>query len=117
LDVPTADFAMTPSTLFAEGDANLNGDINFDDLLTLAQNYGGSTAKLWTDGDFDFNGNVNFDDLLALAQNYEANPELVDATTFGFTFAVDWALAQSMVPEPLALSVVIVSSGLVRRRR
>jgi hypothetical protein len=52
-----------------KGDANVDGDVDFDDLLRLAQNYSG-TGKVWSNGDSNYNGLVNFDDLLSLAQNY-----------------------------------------------
>ena len=51
------------------GDANLDGSVNFSDLVILAQHYNSTTAN-WDEGDFDYNGSVNFADLVALAQNY-----------------------------------------------
>ena len=58
--------ALTPY-----GDANLDHRVNFDDLLRLAQNYGGITGTAtWDEGDFNYDGNIGFDDLLKLAQNY-----------------------------------------------
>lgn len=53
------------------GDANLDGSVNFDDLLITAQSYG-QAGKSFAQGNYDFDlaGNVNFDDLLLLAQNY-----------------------------------------------
>ena len=48
---------------------NLDGKVNFADLLTLAQHYNGAAAA-WTKGDFDYDGEVTFKDLLGLAQNY-----------------------------------------------
>ena len=51
------------------GDANLDGNVNFADLLVVAQNYNASGAS-WAQGDFNGDGSVGFDDLLALAQNY-----------------------------------------------
>jgi hypothetical protein len=51
------------------GDANRDGRVDFDDLLILAQNYGG--AGSFAEGDFDYSGAVNFDDLLLLAQRYD----------------------------------------------
>jgi len=51
------------------GDANLDGSVNFADLVALAQNYGGA-GKSWDQGDFNYDGSVNFADLVALAQNY-----------------------------------------------
>jgi hypothetical protein len=53
------------------GDTDLDTDVDFDDLLRLAQNYGFS-PRYWWQGNFDFDaGNlVDFPDLLVLAQNY-----------------------------------------------
>lgn len=56
------------------GDTNQDGDVDFDDLLILAQSYG-STGKNYSQGNvnYDAAGAVNFDDLLLLAQNYGTN--------------------------------------------
>lgn len=53
------------------GDTNRDRAVNFDDLLTLAQNYGKS-GQTFASGNVDrsADGVVNFDDLLILAQNY-----------------------------------------------
>ncbi|HQY88111.1 MAG TPA: hypothetical protein PK402_05590 [Tepidisphaeraceae bacterium] len=51
------------------GDVNLSRNVDFNDLLRLAQNYGAS-GRYWHQGDFNYEGNVNFNDLLPLAQNY-----------------------------------------------
>jgi autotransporter-associated beta strand protein len=73
------------------GDANLDLVVDFNDLLTLAQHYDTTVAgRVWDQGDFNYDGLVNFNDLLALAQNY-GSPA---------SFANDWALVQSLVPEP-----------------
>jgi fibronectin-binding autotransporter adhesin len=93
-------------TLF--GDATLDLTVNFDDLLKLAANYNAS-GKVWADGDFNYDGTVNFDDLLKLAANYNQ--------TLSGSFAGDWALAQSAVPEPTSLAVVAAFAGAALRRR
>jgi GH35 family endo-1,4-beta-xylanase len=102
-----------PATLVRvtlKGDHDLDGAVDFDDLLTLAQNYGDlSTGKRWIDGDSNYDGTVNFDDLLALAQNYNVaasvdHPTLT--TWLGNTFAVDWSLARSLVPDPSSIPIV-----------
>jgi hypothetical protein len=92
------------------GDANADGLVDFPDLLVLAQNYGQLAANGWSSGDFDADGLVDFPDLLALAQNYGQS---------GVAFDNDWALAQSMVPEPTSLAVAgaVAAWSLGRRRR
>ena len=102
------------------GDTNIDGTVNFDDLINLAQNYNG-TGKTWFNGDSDYNGTVNFDDLIPLAQNYnKSNPTLTagQLSSFGGDFASDWALAASLVPEPTTLAAVsLLGTTVIRRRR
>jgi hypothetical protein len=53
------------------GDANLDGKVDFTDLVALAQNYGNNTGEaVWSMGDFTYDGNIDFGDLVVLAQNY-----------------------------------------------
>jgi len=49
-------------------DGNMDGKVDFNDLLILAQNAGSLTAD-WAHGDFNFDSVVDFKDLLLLAQN------------------------------------------------
>ncbi len=51
------------------GDANHDGSVSFNDLVVVAQNYGG-TDKTYAQGDFDFDGVVGFSDLVVVAQKY-----------------------------------------------
>ncbi len=91
--------------LAVSGDATLDGIVNFDDLLILAQNYGQSGPNFdWKRGNFDGNTSVNFDDLLALAQHY--GQSALQPSTTRSDFAADWALAQALVPEPVSFSLV-----------
>ncbi|MFT3789187.1 MAG: hypothetical protein QM770_23920 [Tepidisphaeraceae bacterium] len=90
------------------GDSNLDGAVNFGDLLILAANYNG-TALDWSQGDSNYDGEVNFSDLLSLAANYNQ--------TITGSFAGDWALAQSAVPEPMTLTGLAGASLLALRRR
>jgi autotransporter-associated beta strand protein len=55
------------------GDADLDYDVDFDDLLLLAANYNTGTGGTWKRGDFTHDGAVNFDDLLVLASSYNQN--------------------------------------------
>lgn len=103
------------------GDTNLDAAVNFDDLLSLAQNYGTLTGAAWTDGDSNRDGKVDFDDLLALAQRYgssvvqEGQISVDVAVQKGF--ASDWQRALSIVPEPsLAFAAVMMAPCLPRRR-
>lgn len=102
-----------------KGDTNIDGDVDFDDLVSLAQNYG-SAATRWFTGDFNYDGATNFDDLVPLAQNYGAADALTDEqlASLGADFADDWALAMSLAPEPATLSsLALLASTLVRRRK
>lgn len=51
------------------GDANLDGQVNFTDLVNLARHFGKTNAG-WDHGDFDYDGTVTFTDFVALARNY-----------------------------------------------
>jgi hypothetical protein len=51
------------------GDTNLDGTINFTDLVTLSRNYG-KTNMSWDQGEFTYGGTVNFTDLVRLSSNY-----------------------------------------------
>lgn len=107
---------LVPSAgTYGRGDANFDTHVTFDDLLILAQHYGESNPSQDVHvGDFDLNGVVDFDDLLALAQHYEDAPAFLDTGARDSSFAADWALARSIVPEPTLIGLMGLS---VRRRR
>ncbi|MFT3788858.1 MAG: hypothetical protein QM770_22250 [Tepidisphaeraceae bacterium] len=100
------------------GDTNLDGTVNFGDMLVLASNYNMS-GKSWSDGDFNYDGVVNFSDQLSLAANYNLTLAGTYASAVSPTgsFASDWALAWSLVPEPSALSAVMGLAVVSLRRR
>jgi fibronectin-binding autotransporter adhesin len=98
------------------GDANLDGAVDFNDLVTLAQHYDLTTGQTWSTGDFNGTGGVDFNDLVVLAQSY--NQTTSGAMTLPANFAADWALAQSLVPEPTSMLLLAMAAhGLTRRRR
>lgn len=105
---------LTPARF---GDSDVDQDVDFDDLLTLAQHYGTTIGQTWFDADFTGEGAVDFDDLLLLAQQYGyGSTELVfDSGQLSADFAADFALARSLVPEPAGLLAVVTCAG--RRRR
>lgn len=86
------------------GDSNIDGHVNFDDLLALVRAYGRDGT--WVNGDFDGSGRIDFDDLLKLQQHYNSS-----------SFSSDYALAQSIAPEPAAAALLLALPGMIRRRR
>ena len=85
------------------GDANLDGTVDFSDLLILAQHYGLTGTAQWTDGDFTNDNNVGFDDLLLLAQHYGQSQAA--------------AASISSVPEPACLLGGVLSGAILLFRR
>ena len=53
-----------------EGDTDLDGSVDFDDILNLFPFYGETTGHIWQRGDITYDGKVDFDDILALFPNY-----------------------------------------------
>jgi autotransporter-associated beta strand protein len=113
------------------GDANLDGIVNFADLLVVAQNYG-KTGEDWAHGDFNYDGIVNFPDLLLVAQNYGQQIAAGQLAQLPQSFIGEWQLAQAEigasagagnsqnVPEPSAFSLEILAGAgmlLALRRR
>jgi hypothetical protein len=104
------------------GDADLNGSVEFSDLLALAQNYGESGSSYWFEGDFNYDRTVEFADLLTLAQNYgfaglsDGQAHQLSAAA-GDSFGSDWAAARSLVPEPATAIGLFSGPILLRRRR
>jgi phospholipase/lecithinase/hemolysin len=88
------------------GDSDLDAIVGFADLVSLAQHYDQPIGQTWLDGDFNSDAAVGFGDLVLLAQNYNSSA----------TFAADWALAQSLMPEPTAL-FALAAIPLVHRYR
>jgi hypothetical protein len=109
-----------------KGDTNVDGIVDFADLLSLAQNFdeaydpnGEGGPKRWFMGDSDYNGIVGFSDLLALAQNFGPGTltsgqlnELTRNSSHEFA-----ALAMSVVPEPATLGLLAGLGVLALRRR
>jgi uncharacterized repeat protein (TIGR03803 family) len=102
------------------GDSNADNHVDFTDLVALAQHYGQLGNATWAEGDFTRDGAVNFADLVALAQHYGQSAPSGFSTSAGASadFASDWAVAQSVVPEPATFAAVAAGwLALVHRRR
>lgn len=99
------------------GDINLDGVVNFTDLLDLAQHYG-QTNMNWDQGDLNYDGVVNFADLLGLAQNYGGTFSAADLPPLSPATAADIGQAFAQVPEPGHLALLATgAAGLLARRR
>ena len=99
------------------GDATLDGIVQFADLVSLAQNYNITSEATWSKGDFNYDDGVNFADLVILAQNYGAG--VPAAAQVPANIAADWAIALSLVPEPTSLAAIgsILATMGARRRQ
>jgi len=113
----------TISRIVLAGDCNLDGVVNFQDLLIIASNYG-KTGMFWQDGDFTDNGTVDAQDVLLAAENYgqgTAFEPYTEASLNG-NFASAWALAWADThdtPEPASIAWLVggMAVALQRRRR
>lgn len=111
----TVDATSVLVRLTVPGDANLDGAVNFADLLALARNYN-KTGAIWSQGDSNYDGVVNFSDLLTLARNY--NSALPSAPIPGAP--TDFPADLTQVPEPSAALLISAAGGFAfstRRRR
>jgi hypothetical protein len=101
------------------GDATLDGVVDFNDLVKMAQNYNTLTGMTWFDGDFNYDGAVDFNDLVSLAQNYNSAVPADGLPAMSFNDAVAAAFAQ--VPEPgtglLGMAAVAVFASLRKKKK
>ncbi len=95
VSVQSSDFVMSYA-LF--GDSNVDGTVNFDDVLALTTHYQKTSAR-WIEGDFNYDNVVDFDDLLALAVNYNTSllPGPAPIVSFGSGQGV--ALRSASLPD------------------
>ena len=89
------------------GDINLDGTVNFNDLLLLAQHYGTTSGATRATGDLNHDGKIDFADLLILSQNYG----------HALTASGAQPAAVASVPEPAAIGAVIALLMLAHRGR
>jgi len=96
------------------GDTDLDGQVNFADLVNLARNF--NRAGLWINGDSDHNGMVDFADLVLIARNF--NQSLSGPLMgSGLSFDQEWDLALNAVPEPTTLAILGAAGAFMLRRR
>ena len=110
------DAVLTRYTLL--GDATLDGTVNFNDLVNLAQNYNiVNGTRTWYTGDFTYDGNVDFNDLVKLAQNYNTSLPTEPIPGASAEFRADLAAALASVPEPGLGAMAFVGAAVLGRRR
>jgi autotransporter-associated beta strand protein len=102
------------------GDADLDGDVDVNDLGRLATNW--QTSGVWVSGDFDYNGTVDVNDLGLLASNWQSGvgSPLKPAHSHAWAFAEALSaigLPSVPIPEPASALIALSSLLLLRRAR
>ncbi len=101
------------------GDANLDGLVNFNDLVAVVQNFNMAGTD-WAHGNFLYGSSTSFNDLVLVVQNFNKvlpAPSGSDVSLGSSTIDIGPTAVQ--VPEPgiAGLAVIAAAVGLSRRRR
>jgi autotransporter-associated beta strand protein len=107
------------------GDTDLNGQVDFNDLLAVLNSYPMASGATLDMGDTDGNGTVDFNDLLAVLNGYGFTMASLDlaSSSDSMSMSSPSSVQVTVVPEPttmalLALGGVIgLAGGAIRRRR
>ena len=109
--------ALVPQAgTYGRGDANFDTKVDFHDLLVLAAHFNRPSNGATDAADFDLDGVTDFDDLLTLAAHFNTLPTRAQVASLDEAFAAQFALAQSIVPEPTAFVLAMAFLALPRRR-
>jgi autotransporter-associated beta strand protein len=105
----------------AAGDVNLDGYVDFSDVVQFVGTnlYNTDLPATWADGDYDYNGVVDFSDVLALVSANLYNTGAYNTAPLGGASLVGGGIVA--VPEPatwvlVAMGAACVAGRSVRRR-
>jgi hypothetical protein len=97
------------------GDANLDGQVDIQDLYCMAMHWG-DTGAVWTQGDFNYNGVVDARDFGLLASNWQAGTGASFEGSLAGAAAM-FGLPPVSVPEPsIPLLIAAVAGASLTRR-
>jgi len=113
-DISSGTYLLAKTTII--GDATLDGSVDFNDLVKLAQNYNGTAPTYWLQGDFTYDGITDFNDLVKLAQNYNTSLPTAAIPGAPADFNADLARAFASVPEPTCLALLGVVAMMLEGR-
>jgi autotransporter-associated beta strand protein len=92
----------------AYGDTNLDGLVNFDDILAIFPSYGRQGTFVWQQGDFTYDGKVDFNDILAMFPNYSTDDDGGNGSVNGIVGG-----SSAAVPEPSAAVTAILGIAML----
>jgi hypothetical protein len=98
-------------------DTNLDGNVDFTDLVKVNQNYNQSGTYHWWEGDFTYDGLVDFNDMTKLYQNYNTTLTCPDGgasmtAADGFGTGTDSAMTVTGVDSDQMAEQVLVLDDL-----
>jgi len=92
-----------------DGDADLDGDVDFFDYITTKGNFGTLAGGTWADGDSDFDGDVDFLDYITTKGNF--------GTSVTGGAGPPAAGGSDTIPEPATLALLGLGGLMMLRRR
>ena len=109
------------------GDCDLSGTTDFNDLTTVAQFFGQSTAKgntvSWSTGDVNYDNVVDFNDLTLVAQYFGSSLTKSQASELPASFVAQYELALAevrqtdSVPEPMTIGLMSIAGAVLLGQR